>query len=271
MPRQIGRAFAQSPLFGGRGRPRLDRVLLLPMPEANTRLAALRPAPRSIGSRCRHRTASPPCGRRASPSSPAPYPHVWPWVFAAGRQGSPLSRCRVRQALNYCFDRAGWCNRNEPKRQHNRPRLLLKQPEWVLEVMRPMLGQDGDALPVSAFSGRGSTARTSGPVPPEASPSPRRSTRSAASRSRSRNGSPRTASSATSARSFVRTRRFGPVRSSPRPRKPRLRGLRDVPAIGTGPRRPTDSASRSTRSTAKGRRQLRRHLPGGRRARRRSS
>ena len=35
------------------------------------------------------------------------YPHVWPWVFAAGPQDSPFADLRVRQALNYCFDRAG--------------------------------------------------------------------------------------------------------------------------------------------------------------------
>ncbi len=38
----------------------------------------------------------------------------------------------------------------------------LKQPEWVLEVMRPMVAQEGDKLPVSAFSGKldGSYAST---------------------------------------------------------------------------------------------------------------
>ncbi|MCX6094169.1 MAG: pyruvate:ferredoxin (flavodoxin) oxidoreductase [Candidatus Bipolaricaulota bacterium] len=30
----------------------------------------------------------------------------------------------------------------------------LKQPKWVLEVMRPMVQQEGDKLPVSAFSGK---------------------------------------------------------------------------------------------------------------------
>ena len=35
------------------------------------------------------------------------YPHVWPWVFAAGKPGSPVADVRVRQALNYCIDRDG--------------------------------------------------------------------------------------------------------------------------------------------------------------------
>jgi ABC-type transport system substrate-binding protein len=35
------------------------------------------------------------------------YPHIWPWIFAAGRPGSPVQDVKVRQALNWCIDRDG--------------------------------------------------------------------------------------------------------------------------------------------------------------------
>jgi len=85
--------------------PRLDRVLLLPMPEATTRLAALRsgqvdwievPPPDAIQSL---RGA----GFTITTGS---YPHVWPYMLQTGGD-SPLRDVRVRQALNYCVDRAG--------------------------------------------------------------------------------------------------------------------------------------------------------------------
>ncbi|MDB5414418.1 MAG: 4-phytase [Rubritepida sp.] len=85
--------------------PRLDRILLLPMPEATTRLAALRsgqvdwievPPPDAIASL---RTA----GFNITTGS---YPHVWPYLMQTGGN-SPLADVRVRQALNYCVDRAG--------------------------------------------------------------------------------------------------------------------------------------------------------------------
>ena len=76
------------------------------MPEANTRLAALRsgqvdwievPPPDALQSLRQ-------AGFNIVTNS---YPHVWPWVFAAGRANSPVADIRVRQGLNYCFDRAG--------------------------------------------------------------------------------------------------------------------------------------------------------------------
>jgi peptide/nickel transport system substrate-binding protein len=85
--------------------PRLDRILLLPMPEATTRLAALRsgqvdwievPPPDAIASL---RGA----GFTITTGS---YPHVWPYLLQTGGD-SPLRDVRVRQALNYCVDRAG--------------------------------------------------------------------------------------------------------------------------------------------------------------------
>ena len=35
------------------------------------------------------------------------YPHVWPWEYNIGATNSPFKDVRVRQALNYCIDRAG--------------------------------------------------------------------------------------------------------------------------------------------------------------------
>jgi len=85
--------------------PRLDRVVLLPMPEATTRLAALRsgqvdwievPPPDGI-----------PSLRAAGFTiTTGSYPHVWPWMLQTGGD-SPLADVRVRQALNYCVDRSG--------------------------------------------------------------------------------------------------------------------------------------------------------------------
>lgn len=84
---------------------RVSKVLLLPIPEANTRLAALRtgqvdwievPPPDGI-----------PSLRAAGYTvTTGPYPHVWPWFLGEGK-GSPFTDVRVRQALNYCVDREG--------------------------------------------------------------------------------------------------------------------------------------------------------------------
>jgi ABC-type transport system substrate-binding protein len=84
--------------------PRLDRVVLLPMAEATTRLAALRsgqvdwievPPPDAI-----------PSLRAANFNiTTGSYPHVWPWMLQMA--APPFNDVRVRQALNYCVDRAG--------------------------------------------------------------------------------------------------------------------------------------------------------------------
>jgi ABC-type transport system substrate-binding protein len=106
VPRQSAELGRNATYWDEARRPRLDRVVLLPMPEANTRLAALRsgqvdwievPPPDAIPSLRQ-------AGFQVVTNS---YPHVWPWVFAAGRAGSPVADVRVRQALNYCFDRGG--------------------------------------------------------------------------------------------------------------------------------------------------------------------
>lgn len=86
-------------------RPRLDRVILLPMPEANSRTAALRagqvdwieaPAPDAIPSLRQ-------AGMRIVSNE---YPHVWLWHFSMV-EGSPWRDIRVRRAANLAVDREG--------------------------------------------------------------------------------------------------------------------------------------------------------------------
>jgi len=86
--------------------PKVDKVVLFPMPEANTRLAALRsgqvdwievPPPDSIDGLKK-------AGFEVVTNS---YPHVWPWVLNVARADSPFRDAKVRQAINYCVDREG--------------------------------------------------------------------------------------------------------------------------------------------------------------------
>jgi peptide/nickel transport system substrate-binding protein len=85
---------------------KVDIVRLLPIPEANSRLAALR------SGQVDWVEAPPPDG---IPSLKAAgfnivtnsYPHVWPWTFITGATNSPFKSEKVRQALNYCVDRDG--------------------------------------------------------------------------------------------------------------------------------------------------------------------
>ena len=81
-----------------------DKVILMPIPEANTRLAALRsgqvdwvevPPPDGI----------PSLKQAGFVISTGSYPHVWPWLLNMAAKDSPLKDVRVRQALNYCIDR----------------------------------------------------------------------------------------------------------------------------------------------------------------------
>ena len=106
---------------------KVDSILLLPIPEANTRLAALRsgrvdwievPPPDGIPS-------LKAAGFTISTNS---YPHVWPWFYNISATNSPFKDVRVRQALNYCIDRkaivallngtaepsVGWLKPNDP-------------------------------------------------------------------------------------------------------------------------------------------------------------
>ena len=86
-------------------KPRVERVTLFPMPEATTRLAALRsgqvdwievPPPETI----------PGLAAAGFNVVTKIYPHIWPWVFNT-LPGSPFHDKRVRQALNFAIDREG--------------------------------------------------------------------------------------------------------------------------------------------------------------------
>jgi ABC-type transport system substrate-binding protein len=107
--------------------PKVDQVLLLPIPEANTRLAALR------SGRVDWIEVPPPDGipslkQAGFVISTGSYPHVWPWFYNIAAKNSPVADVRVRQALNYCIDRGalvsllngtaepsvGWLKPNDP-------------------------------------------------------------------------------------------------------------------------------------------------------------
>ena len=83
--------------------PKLDGVVLVPLPEANARTAALlsgqvdwieAPAPDAI----------PQIQSRGFTIYSNPQPHVWPWQLSFA-EGSPWLDKRVRHAANLCFDR----------------------------------------------------------------------------------------------------------------------------------------------------------------------
>ena len=126
-PRQSVRLARWDGYWDGAHKAKVDSVLLFPVPEANTRLSALRsgqvdwievPPPDGIAS-------LKAAGFTISTNS---YPHVWPWFFNIGAAGSPFKDVRVRQALNYCIDRGavvsmlngtaepavGWLKPNDP-------------------------------------------------------------------------------------------------------------------------------------------------------------
>lgn len=85
---------------------KVDKVVLMPVPEANARLAALRSGQVDW-------IEVPPADGIASLKAAGftittgSYPHAWPWFYNIGAPNSPFKDVRVRQALNYCVDRDG--------------------------------------------------------------------------------------------------------------------------------------------------------------------
>ncbi len=87
--------------------PKLEKMVVYPMPEATTRVAALRsgqvdwievPPPDSI----------PSLKQAGMQISLWPYPHTYPYALNC-LESSPFRDVRVRQALNYAVDREGMC------------------------------------------------------------------------------------------------------------------------------------------------------------------
>jgi peptide/nickel transport system substrate-binding protein len=97
---------ARNPDYWDKDRiPKLDRMIVMPMPEANTRVAALRsgqvdwievPPPDMIDS----------LKSAGFQISLWPYPHTWPYVLNVTGK-SPFRDKLVRQAANYAVDRDG--------------------------------------------------------------------------------------------------------------------------------------------------------------------
>src|SRR5215470_19831620 len=106
VPREVAELARWDGYWDAARKAKVDAIRLFPIPEATSRMAALRagqvdwievPAPDGIPS-------LKAAGFTIVTNS---YPHVWPWMFNIGATNSPFKDVRVRQALNYCFDRAG--------------------------------------------------------------------------------------------------------------------------------------------------------------------
>jgi len=105
VPRERLEVVANKTYWDAKRVPKLDRVVMLPMPEANARTAALlggqvdwieAPAPDAMAQ----------ITQRGFKIESNAQPHVWPWQLSFA-EGSPWLDKRVRQAANLCVDREG--------------------------------------------------------------------------------------------------------------------------------------------------------------------
>jgi peptide/nickel transport system substrate-binding protein len=127
VPRQSVTLARNDAYWDASRKAKVDKIILMPIPEANTRLAALRsgqvdwievPPPDGI----------PSLKQAGFILSTGSYPHVWPWFYNIAAKDSPFGDVKVRQALNYCIDRGaivallngtaepsvGWLKPNDP-------------------------------------------------------------------------------------------------------------------------------------------------------------
>jgi ABC-type transport system substrate-binding protein len=104
VPRQRAVLLPNIDYWDAARRPRVDRLVLLPIPDANTRVAAL------LSGQVNFIEAPPP---DAIPALQAqrmviktnPYPHVWPYIMRLTGENTPLADVRVRRALNLAINR----------------------------------------------------------------------------------------------------------------------------------------------------------------------
>jgi peptide/nickel transport system substrate-binding protein len=105
VPRERLEMVANKTYWDPKRMPKVDRVVLVPIPEANARTAALlggqvdwieAPAP----------DAMPQIRQRGFRIESNAQPHVWPWQLSFA-EGSPWLDKRVRHAANLCVDREG--------------------------------------------------------------------------------------------------------------------------------------------------------------------
>ena len=111
--------------------PKADKVILLPMPEPTTRLAALRtgqvdwievPPPDAI-----------PLLRQAGfQIALRSYPHVWP--YSLNLKQAPWDNKLVRQAANYAIDREGHLQVAPERHLHPGDRRGLSRPSLVRQT-----------------------------------------------------------------------------------------------------------------------------------------
>ena len=106
VPREVAELARWDGYWDAANKAKLDTIRLIPIPEATARMAALR------SGQVDWIEVPPPDGLPSLKGAgfnivTNSYPHVWPWLFNIAAPGSPLKDVRVRQGLNYCFDRAG--------------------------------------------------------------------------------------------------------------------------------------------------------------------